>query len=218
MRAMILAAGRGTRMGELTKHTPKPLLQVNGSYLIEYNLRHLARAGIKEVVINVCYLAEQIMAALGNGERYGLSIQYSIEQERLETGGGIYQALPFFANEPFLVVSADIICDFPYARLMRPLSNLAHLVLIANDHYHLDFNLDHELVTMAGSPRYTYAGIGVYHPDIFKNCTPGVFPISQVLTPAIKAKRVSGECYQGLWHNIGTAQELSQMAICPIIN
>src|SRR5579862_5971427 len=102
MRAMILAAGRGERMQALTLHTPKPLLTINGHYLIEYTLRLLARAHIRDIVINLAYHGDQIKAALGNGTRYGVSIVYSEEEERLETGGGIFNALPLLGNEPFL--------------------------------------------------------------------------------------------------------------------
>jgi MurNAc alpha-1-phosphate uridylyltransferase len=94
MKAMILAAGFGTRMRPLTDTCPKPLLPVGGRPLIEHHLTRLARAGIKEVVINVSYRAEQIIEALGDGQRFGLSLYYSREATPLETGGGILAALP----------------------------------------------------------------------------------------------------------------------------
>src|SRR3990167_7832348 len=100
MRGMILAAGRGQRMGELTDHTPKALLRVGGHYLIEYSIRALSAIGIKDIVINICYLGAQIKAALGNGKNYGVTIHYSEEEQALETGGGIYQALPMLGQEP----------------------------------------------------------------------------------------------------------------------
>ena len=103
MRAMILAAGRGERMGALTQHTPKPLLEVNGKYLIEYAIENLVRAGIFEIAINLSYHSEQIKSVLGDGKRYDISIFYSEEEERLETGGGIFKALPFFEKDPFLL-------------------------------------------------------------------------------------------------------------------
>src|SRR5437762_5289345 len=103
-RAMILAAGRGERMGNLTAHQPKPLLQMRGRYLIEYAIASLKQAGIHEIVINVSYHANQIQTALGDGARYGVSIAYSEEPERLETGGGIFHALPLLGDEPFIVM------------------------------------------------------------------------------------------------------------------
>ncbi len=117
MRAMILAAGRGERMGELTMQTPKPLLRVGEYYLIEYVIVNIKRADIQEIVINISYQGEQIKAFLGDGSRYGVKIFYSEEKERLETGGGIFQALPLLGDKPFIVVSGDVITDFPLSRL-----------------------------------------------------------------------------------------------------
>ena len=115
MRALILAAGRGERMRPLTDTTPKPLLPVRGKPLIEWHLEALARAGVREVVINTAWLEEQFPAALGDGARWGLSIRYSTEGRdhggALETAGGIRKALPWLApqgDEAFWVVSGDI--------------------------------------------------------------------------------------------------------------
>src|SRR5690349_8366081 len=105
MRAMILAAGRGERMGELTTHTPKPLVKIAGRYLIEYSILSLTRIGIRDIVINICYHGEQIKFALGDGSRYNATFYYSEEQEALETGGGIFKALPLLGNQPFIVLS-----------------------------------------------------------------------------------------------------------------
>src|SRR5438128_9753672 len=107
MRAMILAAGRGERMRELTQHAPKPLLRVGENYLIEYGIINLKRAGVSDIVINISYLAQQIKQVLGDGKRYGVTIFYSEEKERLETGGGILQALPLLGDAPFIVMSCD---------------------------------------------------------------------------------------------------------------
>ena len=138
MRAMILAAGRGKRMGALTQHTPKPLLKMGDNYLIEYSIANLVRAGIKNIVINISYQGEQIKTALGDGKRYGAAISYSEEAERLETGGGIFNALPLLGNEPFLVVSSDIITDYALTTLPKQPDGLAHLVLVSNPVYHPD--------------------------------------------------------------------------------
>src|SRR5688572_32125192 len=108
MKAMILAAGRGERMRPLTDITPKPLLDVGGKRLIEYHLESLAKAGVRDVVINLSWLGEQIRTVLGEGLRYGVSIHYLDEGPvALETGGGIFNALPLLGDAPFLVVSAD---------------------------------------------------------------------------------------------------------------
>lgn len=143
-KAMILAAGRGERMRPLTDTKPKPLLQAGGKSLIEYQLIRLANAGFTEIVINHAYLGEMIEAALGNGDRYGVNIQYSHESLVLETAGGIANAMPLLTNEaqdqPFLVVNADVYSDMDYAALLPVLSRmqsspeegLVHLVLVDN--------------------------------------------------------------------------------------
>ena len=151
MRAMILAAGLGKRMHPLTKNTPKPLLKVAGKTLIEHQLARLQRAGITNVVINHSYLGSQIETALGDGAHYGLSINYSNEPVRLETAGGIIEALPLLQEPSFVVVNADIWCDFDVASLAPVVAqlaagsdDLAFLVLVDNASHNLkgDFSLD----------------------------------------------------------------------------
>ncbi|HEX4044537.1 MAG TPA: nucleotidyltransferase family protein [Gammaproteobacteria bacterium] len=216
MRAMILAAGRGTRMGDLTTHTPKPLLKLGGRYLIEYPIKQLAAAGIRDIVINVSYLGEQIQAVLGDGHRFGVQLHYSIEPERLETGGGIVQALPLLGDQPFIVVSSDVITDYALSQLLQPLRGLAHLVLVDNPTYRPqgDFCLHQNTVMIPTHPpsqtTYTYANLGVYSPALFQLSQPGHFPLSRLLIPAIQAGAVTGEHYRGQWHNIGTPHDLNE--------
>lgn len=211
MRAMILAAGRGERMGELTQNIPKPLLKVHGRYLIEYSIESLKRAGITEIVINTSYLSEEIQHALGDGRRFGVSIVYSIELERLETGGGIFKALPLLGNEPFIVLSADVITDYPLINLPKHLTQLAHLVVVPNPVYHPqgDFGLQDGMLTMNTPAKYTFSNIGVYHPDLFANCRPSHFRLGDLLFPAIERAQISGELYLGGWFNIGTPEDLN---------
>lgn len=113
MRAMILAAGRGERMRPLTDHTPKPLLPAGGRPLIEHLVVALVEGGITEIVVNTAHLGEQVEAVLGDGSHLGARMHFSLEDEALETGGGIYRALPLLGDEPFLVVNGDIATDFP---------------------------------------------------------------------------------------------------------
>jgi N-acetyl-alpha-D-muramate 1-phosphate uridylyltransferase len=214
MRAMILAAGRGMRMGELTRLTPKPLLRIADRYLIEYALSQLQRAGFHEVVINVSYCHEQIMAALGNGQQYGLQITYSIEPERLETGGGIFQALPLLGDETFLVISCDIISQYPLEYFLNKTVSHAHLVMVANPSYHPqgDFNLQNNNLTLAGpGERLTYANIGLFNPALFAGFKPGHFRLTQVLAEPLALGQVSGEKYAGLWHNVGSPADLEHI-------
>lgn len=210
MRAMILAAGRGERMGVLTAETPKPLLRVGQHYLIEYAIANLCQAGIKEIVINVAYRGEQIQAALGDGTRYGVAIAYSHEIERLETGGGIFKALPLLGDEPFIVLSADVITNYPLQQLPQTIVGLGHLVMVSNPSYHPagDFGLNGEHIDLAVSPKLTFGNVSVLSPALFADCQPGHFRLSELLLPAIKRRLITGEHYQGLWYNVGTPDDL----------
>ena len=215
MKAMILAAGRGERMRPLTDHTPKPLLPVAGRALIDYHLEALARAGLREVVINHAHLGVQIEAALGNGSRHGLRISYSPEPEgALETGGGILQALSKLGPDPFLVINGDIWTDYDYARLPQRLDGLAHLVLVDNPPQHPDgdFHLHPDgRLHDTGGVRLTFSGIGVYHPDLFTGCEPGRFPLAPLLRRAIAQGQVSGEHFTGRWADVGTPERLREL-------
>lgn len=212
---MILAAGRGERMRPLTDAIPKPLLRVGGRRLIEYHLLALADAGVREVVINTAHLAEQIPAALGDGGRFGLHIDYTLEPDgALETGGGIFNALPLLGTEPFLVVNGDVWTDVPLAPLLQAPGGLAHLVLIDNppQHPNGDFALDDAgQVHAEGADKLTFSGIGVYAPALFADCVPGRFPLAPLLREAMAASQVSGEHYRGVWHDIGTPERLAAL-------
>ena len=210
MKAMILAAGRGERMRPLTDHTPKPLLQAGGRPLIEHLIVALVEAGITELVINHAHLGEQVEATLGDGSRWGASIRYSPEAEALETAGGIHRALPLLGSDPFLVVNGDIATDFPFATLLGRPIDLAHLVLVPNPEHHPrgDFGLQDGKAIDGGEIRYTFGGIGVYRPELFKDCVPGRFPLAPLLRSAMALGSVSGELYQGMWMDIGTMERL----------
>lgn len=206
MKAMILAAGRGQRMRPLTDHTPKPLLPIAGQPLIAHHLIALKKIGVDEIVINVSYLADQIQQALGDGSQYGVNIHYSVEPNVLETGGGIYQALPLLGNEPFIAIAADIWTDYPLQKLPQQLKKSAHLVFVDNPTYHPDgdFCLAQGKVSLDGENKLTFASIAIYHPELFKSYRAGIFPLVEVLHPAIAANQITGEHYQGEWNNLGT--------------
>lgn len=211
MKAMILAAGQGERMRPLTDDTPKPLLRIGGQTLIEHHIHALAQAGFTELVINHAHLGEQIVAALGDGNAYGVEIRYSPETPAaLETGGGIFNALPLLGDAPFLVLNADIWTDFPLAELPRQIEGLAHLVLVDNPEHHAqgDFSLSAGQVSQRGPAMLTFGGIGVYSPELFSACKAGAFPLAPLLRQAMDENRVSGEHYQGSWFDIGTPERL----------
>lgn len=214
MKAMILAAGRGERLRPLTDSVPKPLLAVRGKPLIAWHLEALARCGVREVVINLSWLGEQIRAALGDGARWGVSIAYSEEGPvALETGGGIHHALPLLGNAPFLLVNGDVYTGYDPGRLQLPRGRLAHLVLVANPPHHPqgDFTLQDGFVGEDGEHRHTYSGIGIYDPELFAGCRPGRFPLLPLLRKAIAERRLGGELYSGAWTDVGTAARLAEL-------
>lgn len=215
MKAMILAAGLGTRMRPLTDHCPKPLLKAGGKPLIVHHLERLAAAGIKEVVINVSYRAEQIMTALGQGEALGLHIHWSEEHRPLETGGGIHQALPLLGNSPFILINGDVWSDLDPGQLGRLEDNdLARLVVVDNPEHHPegDFHLDAKGKLHAeGAPRLTYAGIALIDPQLVASHAPGCFPLAPLLRDAMQQHRVSGYHHRGQWVDVGTPQRLQAL-------
>ena len=209
---MLLAAGRGERMRPLTDDTPKPLLRIGGQTLIEHHIHALARAGVTELVINHAHLGEQIVRALGDGDAHGVTIRYSPEAgAALETGGGIFNALPLLGESPFIVANADIWTDYPFGQLPQSPTGLAHLVMVDNPvhHPHGDFSLSNGQLSRQGPRMLTYSGIGVYRPELFAGCTPGAFPLAPLLRDAMDREAVTGEHYSGRWFDIGTPERLA---------
>lgn len=212
MNAMLLAAGRGQRMGALTRHTPKPLLTVAGAPLVVHQVRALTRAGVGRIVVNVAHLGARIEALLGDGAALGTRIVYSREPPgALDTGGGIFQALGLLGPAPFIVANADVYTDFDYATLPGQPVGLAHLVLVPNPAHRRDgdFALDAAgRIANAGEPRHTFAGIGVYRPELFAGCTPGTFSVVPLLRAAADRGQLTGTLHTGRWHDVGTAARL----------
>lgn len=226
---MILAAGLGTRMRPLTDHTPKPLLRVGGKPLLAYHIERLVAAGIRELVINVSHLGEQVADYCGDGSAWGARIALSREPEPLETAGGIVRALPLLKGEsgilkggsgggPFLVVNGDVWTDYPFAELTsRPVAaDGAHLVLVDNPAQHPagDFLLRGSgqlAVRPAEATGLTFSGIALYHPGFFAGVEPGKVPLRPLLDRAIAAGRLWGEHYRGRWEDVGTPERLERL-------
>jgi N-acetyl-alpha-D-muramate 1-phosphate uridylyltransferase len=211
--AMLLAAGRGERLRPITDTVPKPLVQIAGQPLIGYHLEALARAEVSQVVINLSWLGEKIRAALGDGRRYGVRIAYSEEGPvPLETGGGIYRALPLLGPEPFLVVNSDVWTNMDFSRVPTLEEGAdACLMLAPNPPQHPrgDFGLEGDLVVERDTDRFTYTGIGLYRAQFFAGCAPGRFPLLPLLKRAIAARRLRGEVYRGEWLDIGSPERLA---------
>jgi MurNAc alpha-1-phosphate uridylyltransferase len=214
MKAIVLAAGRGERMRPITDRIPKPLVPVAGKPLIAYHLESLARAGVRDIVINLSHLGAQIPAALGDGGRFGVRIQYSDEGPvPFETGGGIFNALPLLGPAPFIVVNGDIWTDFDFSGIALDPGADARLVLVPNPPHVArgDFGLDGDSIIESDRDRFTYSGIGVYSPEFFAGCEPGKFPLLPLLKRAIGARRLRGQVYRGEWSDIGTPERLAQL-------
>lgn len=216
MKAMILAAGRGERMRPLTDNIPKPLLKVGGKSLIVWHIERLVEAGFKDIIINHAYLGQQIENELGNGVRWGIEIHYSPEKAALETAGGIANALTLLGNNPFLVVNADIFSEIDFGHLTESLSasRMAHLVMVDNPPQHPkgDFNLQAGKLRINGVEKLTFSGVGVYSPDLFKNIVRGeAAKLAPLLKTAMEADLVTGEYFQGVWHDIGTPERLERV-------
>jgi MurNAc alpha-1-phosphate uridylyltransferase len=229
MKAMIFAAGRGERMRPLTDSCPKPLLKVRGRPLITWHVLNLVRAGLTEIVINHSHLGHMIEAELGDGSRYGARIVYSHEPAPLETAGGIANALHLLGDEPFLAVSGDIYAPYfdfsqaldalkdedvlgnPYPKDQR---DIAWLWLTPNPWHNPggDFALDMYTLANDGSPKWNFAGIGVYRPEMFEGIQAGEFvKFGPLMRKFIDKKRVGGEVYSGQWVNVGTVEQLDEL-------
>ena len=220
MRAMILAAGRGERMRPLTDACPKPLLVAGGKPLIVWHLERLRDAGFVDIVINHAHLGAMIETALGDGRRFGVQIRYSAEAEALETAGGIRHALPLLGNAPFLVINGDVFCDADPAALRRAGESLAAgrdlalLLMVPNPAHHPagDFRLDGRRLYRDGEPRFTFSGLGVYHPALFAALEPGVkAPLAPLLRDAMDAGKVAGMLHSGDWLDVGSPARLAEL-------
>lgn len=227
MKAMILAAGRGERLRPLTDACPKPLLEVAGKPLIIHHIEALARVGIRDIVINTAWLAEQFPATLGDGARFGVSIAYSFEGETgLETGGGLLNALPLLGPEPFLLVNGDIHVDMDFATLSLPAGDLAHLLMVTPpDRGPGDFSLDAHgrLMPEGEGHRLTYSGIAIIHPALFAGWRAGLasdevhgqppcFRLAPLLRHAMRRGRVGGRHHRGHWTDAGTPESMEKLS------
>lgn len=222
MKAMILAAGFGSRLRPLTATTPKPLIPVGGKPLIVHHIENLHRAGVDDIVINVSHLADKITDALGNGRALGVNITYSREEVPLQTGGGIKKALPVLGDAPFVLVNADAYTEYPLARLADEAASfsdrLAHLVLVDNPPHNPsgDYGLGEPEQGLAPlrshcETCYTYSGLGVISPDLFAGETRQTFGLSPLVRQAAVDGRVTAEHFSGYWQDVGTLERLEDL-------
>jgi MurNAc alpha-1-phosphate uridylyltransferase len=220
--AMILAAGRGERMRPLSDATPKPLLQVGGKPLIARQVEALARAGFRDIVINAAWLAPQLVAALGDGDAFGVRIRWSLEPEPLETAGGIATAVPLLPPGPALIVAGDIWTRFDYATLASRADAMArnaapprvHLVMVPNPTFHPDgdFALADGRIGLDGERKLTFGSIAIYDTALFRELPRGTkLKLLPLLRDWIARGWISGERFDGPWANVGTPADLAAL-------
>ena len=212
MKAFILAAGYGKRLLPLTKTSPKPLLKVGKTSLIERNIKHILNSGISEIVINVSYLGELIRNHVI--EKFpNENINFSIEEEPLGTGGGVYKALPLLGSEPFLCMNADIFHNIKLDNLYSDVES-ALLVGVPNPKHNLegDFSLDNNMVKINREGNdLTWSGISIINPIIFNNKSfqSTSFNIwENLLVESIKKNSVKGIKSSDFWIDVGTIDRL----------
>ncbi len=227
LKAIVLAAGRGQRMRPLSDDCPKPLLEVRGKPLIEWHLEALARGGVREVVINTDWLEDRVVATLGDGSRFGVSITYSMEGRdhggALETAGGIAKALPLL-GDAFWVVSADIHApDFRFDAAAAgdwvASGRLGKLWLVPNPPYHPggDFGLGADGLGLADGTgpdgrRWTYANIALLRADMLTGIVPGeAARLAPLLYQGMRERRIACEPWRGSWANVGTPADLAAL-------
>lgn len=224
MKAMILAAGLGSRMRPLTNSCPKPLLKVAGKALIDYHLERLAKLNVSEVVINTHWLSEQLHAHVNKFWSNRLCVHMLDESSLLETAGGVVNALPFLdnpRNEPFLLVNGDVFVDSDLTVLINtPLnSDLAHLLLCANPSHNLkgDFSLrflneyQQPRLTIETTNTHTYSGLGLFRPSLFRKLSKGKRALGPILKQLALGNSIQASELPGYWIDVGTPTRLKKL-------
>ena len=212
--AMILAAGRGERLKPITDTIPKCLVKVGDQTLLERHFQMLVRAGVTKVVINLGWLGEKIVDFVGSGDKFGLQVIYSPENDiTLETGGGIVKALPMLGDKPFWVINGDIYTDYILSKIDLESGFLGHLILVPNPSFKSvgDFNLKNDKVIKDNKLPFTFSGMALYDPKLFTNKTVKRFSIVPILIELMKNEGLSGSLYEGNWHDVGTPSRLAEL-------
>lgn len=230
MKAMILAAGLGTRLRPLTETIPKPLLPVGGTPLIVWNLLLLRAGGIRDVMINLHYLGSMIEDELGDGSRWDMQISYSHEPELLGTGGGLKAAEGFFEGQPFFVMNGDTLIDldlqafldFHHSQggdatlVLRDDPQAAQWGAVETDSRDSILRINgqgvEESLSKTAVTSRMFAGVHILHPSILDDAQMGTpFSIIDSYTRALAGgSRLLGYVHDGYWSDIGTVERYVQ--------
>lgn len=222
--AMVLAAGLGTRLRPLTDTVPKPLVPVAGQTLLDWALDRLADAGVGRAVVNLHHLGDKIEAHLK--DRAQPKIAFSREAERLETGGGVAQALPMLGAGPFFAVNADVLwLNGPgdaLGRLARHWDDetMDGLLLLHETVFAFGYDGDGDFFVDADGrlkrrperelAPYLFTGVQILHPRLFKDAPAGMFSLNVLYDRAIEQGRLYGLIHDGEWFHVGTAEGLAE--------
>jgi len=212
-RAVILAAGMGTRLKWMTHQSPKALAPVAGEPAISHVIRQLVRQGVREIAVNAFHHADQLAEYLGDGAQFGCHIAISYEDTLLDSGGGVKKALlKLPGSGPVLVHNCDVLADIDMARLARtaPVGGCS-LALVNNPSHHPlgDFTLQDSSVSMKGYDRLTFAGISVWDDALFERYeTDEVFSLARSIREQIAAGACKGFVHTGYWFDIGRPVDL----------
>ena len=221
--AMILAAGKGTRLRPLTLNTPKPLVEVGGQPLIVWHIKALQAVGITDITINASYLADKLIDGLGNGSQYGVKLHWSVEEnEPLETAGGIFHALQTgkLQDAPFILINSDVWTTYDLAQLRGyelGADQMAHLLLIDNPEHNNggDFAINNGLASeqaVGDADKYTFAGISVISPRLLDDIvTDQAAALAPLLRKAMIKFQVTAEIIKDSWIDVGTPERLEQV-------
>jgi len=231
MKAMVFAAGLGHRLQPLTETIPKALVPVAGRPMIDYPLLLLRRYEVREIIINLHHLGDQIEAYLGDGAKFGLKIGYSKERELLDTGGGLLKAKPFLSEGPFIVINTDVLIDLPLAEVIafhEEKKSTATLVLradeLADQFGSMEIDSDERIdrflhakrpsASAIAGTKLMFTGVQILNPRVFDymptdegaqkfSTTKDIYP-----RMLVEEEPLYGFRFEGFWQDLGTADRI----------
>jgi mannose-1-phosphate guanylyltransferase len=233
MKAMVLAAGQGTRLRPVTDRIPKALVPVAGRPMIEFVLLLLRRYGVRDIVINLHHFGTQIEDHLGDGRRFDVNISYSREAELLETGGGLLKAKAFLQNDTFIVINTDTLIDVDLAAVLNDhRHNRAAATLVlrpdadADRYGSIDIGADGRICRFLEHPskdqpvgairKLMFTGVQILEPRVFDYMDGGglkKFSTTRETYPRMlrAGERLYGYCFAGFWQDLGTRERIEEV-------